>query len=54
MFFSDPVYQNDLLAEGIPRPSMSAGRMTESNETIVNSDHEQSSEVTKLSLSLTY
>ncbi|CAF0806651.1 unnamed protein product [Adineta ricciae] len=64
--FFDPVYQNngipisddnesgddenDLLAEGIPRPTISTSDKNESNETldnatIVNSDHEQSSEI---------
>ena len=73
MSFFDPVYQNngipisddnesdddenDLLAEGIPRPTISTSDKNESNETldndtIVNSDHEQSSEVGSFQLGL--
>ncbi|UJR15533.1 hypothetical protein I4U23_002472 [Adineta vaga] len=42
--------KNDLLAEGIPRPTISKSNQNESNETldndtIVNSDHEQPSEI---------
>lgn len=50
--------ENDLLAEGIPRPTISKSDKNESNETldndtIVNSDHEQSSEVESSQLRLT-
>ncbi len=55
--FFEPVYpndddenENDLLADGIPRPSFGKGNRNESNETlgtdtITNNDEEQSSEV---------
>jgi hypothetical protein len=53
--FFDPVYpndddENDLLADGIPRPSFRKGIRNESNETlgtdtITNNDQDQSSEV---------
>jgi hypothetical protein len=54
MSFFDPVYQNenDLLADGIPRPTFGKERKNESNETldtdtIINSDQDQSLEVRK-------
>jgi len=56
MSFFDPVYQNDdenendLLADGIPRPTFGKESKNESNETldtdtIINSDQDQSLEV---------
>jgi hypothetical protein len=56
MSFFDPVYpnddenENDLLADGIPRPTFGKGIKNESNETldtdtIINNDQDQSSEV---------
>jgi len=54
MSFFDPVYQNenDLLADGIPRPTFGKGIKNESNETldtdtIINNDQDQSAEVKK-------
>lgn len=64
MSFFDPVYQNDdieisddenendLLADGIPRPTFRQENKNESNETldndtIINSDQDQSSDVKK-------
>jgi hypothetical protein len=55
--FFDPVYsnenENDLLADGIPRPSFGKRNGNESNETldtdtITNNDQDQSSEVNKI------
>lgn len=56
MSFFDPVYsneeENDLLADGIPRPTFIKGNQTESNETldtdtITNNDQEQTPEVSR-------
>jgi hypothetical protein len=65
MSFFDPVYpnddiqisdddenENDLLADGIPRPTFGKGNKNESNETldtdtVINVDQDQSSEVFK-------
>jgi len=52
MSFFDPVYPNDddLLADGIPRPTFGKENKNESNETldtdtITNNDQDQTSEV---------
>jgi hypothetical protein len=60
MSFFDPVYpndDNDLLADGIPRPTFRKDIKNESNETldtdtIINNDQDQSSEVKKTTTKL--